>query len=80
MSDRNFTYLFYINLKNGIEYHLTSSVDLITLEGKLYLPFSGLSIESAEFNDSAQNNIVLHGTFEDLGITRNLDLVGAVLR
>lgn len=80
MKKDNFTYLFSINAKNGKNYYLTSSSSPISYEGNLYLPFSGLSILSAKFDDSAQNKIILQGVFEPLGISQNTDLTGSVIK
>jgi len=80
MSGDNSTHLFEISLKNRKMCYLTSSSNSINHDGRVYLPFSGLSIESVELNDSAQNKIVLHGVFEDKGIANNCDIGGSIIR
>ena len=79
MAGDNFTHLFDISLKDGKVHYLTSSSNSINHDGKAYLLFSGLSVESVELNDSAQNKIVLHGVFEDQGIANNCDIVGSII-
>jgi hypothetical protein len=76
----HFTNLFYIKTKSKKELYLTSSPEFIEFEGNMYKPFSGLSVESGEFNDSAVNILVLHGVFEAQGIDRNQELEGATIR
>ena len=80
MASDNLTHLFDISLKGEKVYYLTSSSDSIEHDGKVYLPFSGMSVESVELNDSAQNKIVLHGVFEAGGIENNCDIIGSIIR
>lgn len=80
MIDDNFMHLFHIESKYEEELYFTSSTFQINHEDKIYVPFSGLSIFSGEFNDSAQNEIILHGIFEEQGITSDQDLVGSVIK
>ncbi len=80
MIDDNFMHLFHIKSKYEEELYFTSSTFQINHEDKIYVPFSGLSIFSGEFNDSAQNEIILHGIFEEQGIMADQDLVGSVIK
>ena len=80
MIDDNFMHLFHIKSKYEKELYFTSSTFQINHEDKIYVPFSGLSIFSGEFNDSAQNEIILHGIFEEQGIMADQDLVGSVIK
>jgi len=72
-------YLFHIKAQNGKEYYLTSANEIITSGRVSYLPYSGLALSSAKFNDSAENHIILHGIFETGGIDKNDELVGATI-
>jgi hypothetical protein len=76
----HFTNLFYIKTKSNQELYLTSSSEFVEYIGDMYKPFSGLSIESGELNDSGLNKLVLHGIFEAQGIDRNQELLGATIR
>ena len=80
MIKNGLTYLFHITSKHGDEIYFTSSFSHIHHDNKVYVPFSGLSVFSGEFNDSAQNKIILHGIFEDQGITSDQDLVGSNIK
>ena len=80
MIDNNFIHLFYIKSKYDEEHYFTSSAHQIDHEGKIYFPFSGISIFSGEFNDSAQNEIILHGVFEEQGITAGQDLTSSIIK
>ena len=80
MIDASFVYLFCIELKNAQEYYLTSSSYKINFDGKIYIPFSGLSFLSGQFNDTAQNKIILHGVFEEKGISSDQDLVDSRIK
>ena len=73
-------YLFYINTQNAKEYYLTSANEAVTYDGIIYLPYSGLSLISGAFNDSAENHIILHGVFEKLGISKNDKFLGANIK
>ncbi len=73
-------YLFHIKMLNSKEYYLTSGNREVTYRGNIYVPESGLSLVSGEFNDSAENNIVLHGIFEKNGISKNDQFMGAVVK
>lgn len=69
MIDNNFIHLFYIKSNHQIHH-----------EDKIYVPYSGVSIFSGEFNDSAQNKIILHGVFEKQGITASQDLTSSIIK
>ncbi|MDP4709523.1 MAG: phage BR0599 family protein [Rickettsiaceae bacterium] len=73
-------YLFYIKAQGVKEYYLTSANVIITHEGNTYLPYSGLSLISGIFNDSAENHIILHGVFEKYGISKDDKLVGSNIK
>jgi uncharacterized phage protein (TIGR02218 family) len=73
-------YLFYINTQNAKEYYLTSANEAVTYDGIIYLPYSGLSLISGAFNDSAENHIILHGVFEKLGISKNDKFLGTNIK
>lgn len=80
MINRNFIHLFYIKSKYDVEYYFTSSAHQIHHEGKIYIPFSGVSIFSGGFNDSAQNEIILHGIFEEQGVAADQDLTNSIIK
>lgn len=73
-------YLFHIKTKTLKEYCLTSGNNKIEHEGNIYLPYSGLSLASGEFNDSAENHIILHGIFEKNGIYKEDKLMGSSIK
>lgn len=73
-------YLFYIKTNSAKEYYLTSGNNSIIHAGKIYLPYSGLSLVSGNFNDSAENHIILHGIFEENGITKNDSFVDSSIK
>ncbi|EER22020.1 MULTISPECIES: hypothetical protein [spotted fever group] len=72
----NFVYCFQIKLASGEELNLTNSDHAIKSEERL--PNSGLDLKEAEFNDSAQNHIIIEGIFEENGITTTMDLNNAM--
>jgi uncharacterized phage protein (TIGR02218 family) len=74
-SKASFVFCFEFDLVTKQKLFLTSASKKITANGVNYLPYSGLSLESFEFNDSAHNYIILKGIFEEKGINniRNLD-------
>lgn len=73
-------YLFHIIKNSETEYYLTSAAKGLEYEGNIYLPYSGLSFLSGSFNDSAENLIVLKGVFEQGGIGKDDDLIGASVK
>lgn len=73
----NFAYCFQIKLTSGKELNLTA-LDYSIKNGEIvFLPNSGLDLKETEFNDSAQNYIIIEGIFEENGITQNMDLNNA---
>jgi len=70
----NVIYCFEINLNEGTRLFLTSSDKAIKSDSMIFTPYSGLTIKEAEFNDSAQNHIIIEGIFETYGITAQMDL------
>lgn len=73
-------YLFHIKLKNEKYYYLTSSNLEIAYKEQKYLPYSGLSVLSGKFNDSAKNHVILHGIFDPLGIKKEDDIAGSIIK
>ena len=78
--NESLVYLFYIKAENGREYYLTSANEEIRYSNSLYLPYSGLTLLSGKFDDSAENYVILHGIFEELGINKNDDIMGASIK
>ncbi len=78
--DNNLFYFFQIKLKNGKKIFLTSANERKMLDKNLYLPQSGLSLKQGFFNDSGQNNIIIHGIFENDGITKNTCIENAIIK
>lgn len=77
IADRQrFIICFQFVLQNGQEIHLTSSDTKILYDNICYIPNSGISLDSAHFNDSAHNEVKLKGIFEHGGIEKNFDLDG----
>ncbi|CEO17675.1 hypothetical protein RMONA_06595 [Rickettsia monacensis] len=76
----NFVYCFQIKLASGEELNLTNSDHAIKSEESVFLPNSGLDLKEAEFNDSAQNHIIIEGIFEENGITTTMDLNNAIVK
>lgn len=76
----NLAYLFDIKDKDGKNYFLTSSGNIITIGNKKYLPYSGLNLLRANFNDSGMNYVILHGIFEKNGIKKGKNLTGATVK
>lgn len=78
-------YLFYIKQKDSSgkdasEYYLTSANHEINYDRNNYLPYSGITLETAVFNDSAENYIELRGVFEKNGIDRDVNLAGSIVK
>jgi len=80
MSQQNLNWLFKIELPTGNNLYLCSENRPTKLDKITYLPFSGLIIKEANFNDSAQNKLLIHGIFEDKGISRCTALHGSIFR
>ncbi|KHO02974.1 hypothetical protein RFEPED_0023 [Rickettsia felis str. Pedreira] len=75
----NFVYCFQIKLASGEELNLTNNDYAIKNEERVFLPNSGLDLKEAEFNDSAQNHIIIEGIFEENGITTAMDLNNSIV-
>ena len=78
--NKSLVYLFYIKARSNREYYLTSANEEIRYNNDLYLPYSGLTLLSGKFDDSAENYIILHGIFEKAGINKGDNLVGANIK
>ena len=76
----NFVYCFQIKLASGEELNLTNNDHAIKSEERVFLPNSGLDLKEAEFNDSAQNHIIIEGIFEENGITTAMDLNNSIVK
>ncbi|MCC8419366.1 MAG: DUF2163 domain-containing protein [Rickettsia endosymbiont of Glossina mortisans submortisans] len=76
----NFVYCFQIKLASGEELNLTNNGYAIKNEERIFLPNSGLDLKEAEFNDSAQNHIIIEGIFEENGITTVMDLNNSIVK
>ncbi|HJD55787.1 MAG TPA: DUF2163 domain-containing protein [Rickettsia endosymbiont of Pyrocoelia pectoralis] len=75
----NFAYCFQIRLSSGEELNLTGLDHSIKNGEIVFLPCSGLDLKEAEFNDSAQNHMIIEGIFEENGITQDMDLNNATV-
>ncbi|MFK8040124.1 MAG: DUF2163 domain-containing protein [Rickettsiaceae bacterium] len=72
-----YTYCFDFTLQDKRKIFLTSSNKQIAVDGNIYQTYSGILISKARFNDSAQNEVILTGVFEDNGIHKHYDLDNA---
>ncbi len=70
-------YLFQINTASAKNINLTSANDEVVFDGIFYLPNSGLSLARGNFNDSASDEIILTGVFEQEGVAKKDNLAGA---
>ncbi len=77
---QNFTYCFQIKLSDNRELYLTESDSVLWIEGKEFIPNSGLTFQEGVFNDSAKNYILLEGIFEDGAIEHGMDLTSAEVK
>lgn len=68
-------FCFTITLHNNDILYLCSANKVIHINDFTFMPNSGLTLYSANFNDSAQDEIILHGIFEQGGITTEVNLV-----
>ena len=75
-----FHYCYEIITKNKDSIFLTSSSNNIKLESIIYKSNSCLSLKEANFNDSAQDYIILEGIFDDNGVSKNLELTDALVK
>ena len=78
--DDDLIYLFYIKTNDGREYYLTSASKRVYSDHLTYLPYSGLTLISGKFNDSAENHIIIHGIFEPQGIEKHHNLTGSKVK
>lgn len=76
----NSIYLYHIKMQNGVDLFLTSANFSILHKRKEYLPYSGISYVQGQFNDSAENYIILHGIFEARGVDKEHNLAGAKIK
>ncbi|KJV57511.1 hypothetical protein OCHUTO_0079 [Orientia chuto str. Dubai] len=67
-SSNNINFCYKITLSTGEKLYLTSSHTSILLDNNLYLPNSGLIINSISINDSGEAIAEIEGIFDDYGI------------
>lgn len=79
-SGEKYYHCFEFILRNGAVLFLTSASNGILCRGKKYLPFSGVSLNTFEFNDSAFNYLTIRGIFEEGGIQEATDLTSSNVR
>ena len=77
---QNFTYCFYIKLADSTELYLTESDRSLLIDGKMFVPHSGVTMQEGVFNDSAKNYIILEGIFETGGVQQHMDLTSAEVK
>ena len=77
---KNITYCFEVTLDDGTKLFLTSADRQIKSDSIVFMPNSGLVLKEAEFNDSAQNYIILEGIYQSSGITKQMDLNEAEIK
>ncbi len=73
-------YCFEIKLQDGRKLHLTDCNKFLSIDGKIFLPNSGVTIKEGWFNDSAKNYIILEGIFELNGIESQMDLTDSIVK
>ncbi|MFK7968069.1 MAG: phage BR0599 family protein [Rickettsiaceae bacterium] len=78
--DVSFAYLYEIFLLSGEVLSLSSSNCEIITDDKIFLPFSGVNLEKGEFNDSAENIIILSGIFDKRAVCKKMDLAGCKIK
>ncbi|MFK7974213.1 MAG: phage BR0599 family protein [Rickettsiaceae bacterium] len=76
----NLIYIFTIHNTNGNVYHLTSCSQPTIVGNICYKSNSGLQIVTGEFNDSAENKVIIQGVFELGGIEQTDNLSGAAVK
>ncbi|MEY3197361.1 MAG: hypothetical protein RLZZ59_732 [Pseudomonadota bacterium] len=74
---QRFAFCFEFVFSCGEVLYLTSSDKKINQNNKLYQTYSGLKIECCNFNDSAQDEVIITGIFENSGIDKNHKLDSA---
>lgn len=77
---QNFTYCFHITLQDGIELYLTESDKSLSMDDIIFMPNSGMTLKEGNFNDSAENYIILEGVFENNGVKQHYDLTQAMVK
>lgn len=77
---QNICYCFEITSAKNTALFLTSGRTEIKCREITYLPFSGVSMKEAVFNDSAQNYAYLHGIFEERGVSAKFDMTFAKVK
>ena len=77
--DADIIFCFKITLSNQRKLYLTSHQKEIIDAGTTYLPNSGLKLQKAVLDDSAQNVIEVAGIFESSGITGDDPLTDAAV-
>lgn len=70
-------FYFSIIFQSGEILRLCSTNKTVMANNLEFLPHSGLTVSSANFNDSGQDEIILHGIFEKNGITKELSVANA---
>ena len=78
--DVSFVYLYEIFLSSGEVLSLSSSNCEIIANNKIFFPFSGINLERGEFNDSAENIIILKGIFDIRAVCKSIDLTGCQIK
>jgi uncharacterized phage protein (TIGR02218 family) len=73
-------YVFEIELPSGALLALNSSGRDFAVGEQIFRRFSSLNLIKGEFNDSAENYIMLHGIFEADGITKEMVLAGCKIK
>lgn len=79
-SPASVAYSYEIFLTTGRVLALTSCSSELIIDGRQFAPYSSLQLIKAEFNDSADNLVILAGIFEVNGITRIMDLTGCKIK
>jgi uncharacterized phage protein (TIGR02218 family) len=76
----NLIYMFDIQCENDTRFYLTSSSARHCINNIDYKSCSGLNIMSAEFNESAQNQVCIKGIFEQGGVEKEHNLAGSLVK
>ena len=78
--DVSFAYIYEIYLFSGEVLYLYSSSSEIVINDKIFFPFSGINLVTGEFNDSAENIIILGGIFDAKAVTKEMNLAGCQIK
>jgi uncharacterized phage protein (TIGR02218 family) len=78
--DISFAYLYEIFLFSGEVLSLSSANCKIIINNKIFLPFSSINLEKGEFNDSAENIIILNGIFDPRAVHNEIELAGCQIK